>query len=259
MFNKNLLINQNLLLQYRYRIKFLVNKHIIMNILKVENKILELFFSNLVLRQIKTDYKLFGYRYFINSFEIKEWGSNHSKYFQKMICNRNNLLLSSDESFELDAINFYCGYTGRQINDVLRGMASFSGKEDLNDFIGQLDKTLNNFKTHENVIAIRRMPCEFLPNGLRKGGRIIEKGFLSTSLNLFYRADYDGDNSLLHNEALVLIEIPKGTNAAYIEEAIHIERQREEFELLLQRNLTFIVKKNIKIFSNRIVILKVIV
>jgi hypothetical protein len=228
-----------------------------MDLLKIENRIFEFVFAKLLARLIKKDFDPNRYRYFKNELGIKDWGITDSKYFQKKIHAKNNLMASESDLFELKAFDFYSGNVARQINNVLRRKISISGLEYLNEHIYQLENTLYKFKVRENIVTIRRMSCLFIDNRFDKGKKIVEKCFLSTSLNLSSRVDIDGDKTLLNNEALLIIKIPEGVHAAYIEEAIDENRQRKEYELLLQKDLTLHVELNLKIFSNRIILLHV--
>jgi len=224
-----------------------------MKFLKIENRIFEFIFSNIIKWYLISD----QYRYFLNEDKISSWAINDNEYFQKKILSLFEFRDSDEESSELKTFDLYCGTIGQDINNLLRGEAYNLKNEYLREFICELENSLNKFKVCENVISIRRMPSKFIDSRYRKGNTFIERGFLSTSMNLSYREDINAGRTLLKNEALLLIKIPKGTCAAYIEEAIPEYRQRKEYELLLQKYLAFYIEKNIKILSNRVIIMRV--
>jgi len=224
-----------------------------MKFLKIENRIFEFIFSNIIKWHLIYD----QYRYFLNENEINSWAIDDNKYFQEKLSSLFEYGNSDEEFSELRTFDLYCGTIGQDINNLLRGEVYNLKIEYLREFICELESSLNKFKVSENVISIRRMPSKFIDSRYRKGNTFIERGFLSTSMNLSYREDINAGSTLLENEALLLIKISKGTCAAYIEEAIPEHRQRKEYELLLQKDLAFYIEKNIKILSNRVIILRV--
>lgn len=115
-----------------------------------------------------------------------------------------------------------------------------------------LFKIINKFKTKFNVIGIRRLP-RFVFDKLKKGSIYKEKGFLGCSQKLDYRYKKEGGTHDLKNEALLILKIPRGTNAFYVESI----SQRKEFELIIQKGISIKIEKNIRIFNNRIIIGKI--
>lgn len=224
---------------------------------RFENRVFEFIFQKTLFTQINRSSGQNQYKFFRTENGIQEWGLEYSRYFQSL-SPVPSTLISDSFSFELEAIHQYSGFTGLQINDLLRGKSFTHKREYLEKFIYQIDDILNNFRLRDNLIAIRKMSSKYIDDKYKRGNIFIEKGFLSTSLNLSYRKNINGESAHLHKDAILLIKIPKGTKAAYIEEAISVSNQRKEYELLLQRNLSFFVERNIKILSNRIIVLRLI-
>ncbi|MGB0981716.1 MAG: ADP-ribosyltransferase [Winogradskyella sp.] len=116
--------------------------------------------------------------------------------------------------------------------------------------IKALSQSLSKFKIKDNLIVIRRFPKTQFNHKLKKGDSFLENGFLSTSINLFSRLDNESNYSPINNEILMLLKVPKETNACYIEKISN----KGEYELLIQKGKRIKVEKNIKILNNRIVI-----
>jgi hypothetical protein len=155
---------------------------------------------------------------------------------------------------------WYSGFTYLNINPYLRGFPVKCDATYATDRIKVMEEEINQFRLKENVIAIRRISNNFLNDyllnnkKLKKGTVLNDKAFLSTSLDLSFRKNPDGDNPSLDNQTLIILKVDKNTNAIYLE---HISK-REEFELLLPNNLDIIVEKKVRILNNRILLAKVI-
>jgi len=223
-----------------------------------KNKVFELFFKLKINSLIKKDFDPNEYKYFKNSKEIKKWGGKFNLYFEDKRKLKNSVLASEDDLQELELLDYYAGYGSEIINKYLRGIQQYLiDEKDIENKSTNLEKIIGKFNLTENLISIRLMPSKFINKDYKKGKIFIEKGFLSTSLNLTYRMDYQGSKIILKNQALLIIKIPKGTNAIYTEEVQPKSRQREEYELIIQKNQKIRIESNQKIFSNRIIVVSI--
>lgn len=146
------------------------------------------------------------------------------------------------------AVKLYTGFVGEKMNRYLRN--NNLEKPLYYEYLLLLSDLISNFYTSVSIIGLRRMPS-FVFDKLKKGDIYSEKGFLGCSIKLDVRYEESLNRSKpLQNEALLLLKIPKGTNAFYAE-AIS---KRKEFELIIQKGLNYRIEKNIKIFNNRIVV-----
>lgn len=215
----------------------------------IQNLIFEYRFKRVLTDLIKNDFDPNKYKYFATEQGIDEWASDYNAYFHQKIIAKNNLK-ANDDLKELETFSFYSGYTGEQINDLLRGKSYRLDYNILIEYVERIDKAISKFSLQENQVAIRRLSCNYLNSSLKKGSIFLDKGFLSTSLNLSYRLDNEGNVSPLCNEALIIIKIPKVTNSIYIKEI----SGRDEYELLLQRDTRLQIERNINVFNNRIIV-----
>ena len=190
---------------------------------------------------------------------IKKWGNSDSQYFQKMHKLASIRSANEQQTKELSSFDSYLGYESKHINNFLRTEKydSFYSEETLIKNALELKTYISKFQLKDNIIAIRRVPIEYIDERYSIGNRFIEKGFLSTSLNTAYRLDYDGVNKQLKKEALIIYMIPKETPAVYVEESLPKERQRKEYELLVQCGSHILVEEKFKILSNMIILLKI--
>lgn len=233
------------------------------NISIIESVIFELLFNYYLRRRIKKDYIPNNYTCFYTTDEISNWATKYVEYFktlekteleekyQQACC-----LRPSDTLYVIDDVyKWYSGNYFRNINALLRGTYKFKNFEDVNKKVKILENEINKFQLEENVIVIRRISNKFLESHLLNNKKLSEgvvlydKAFLSTSLYLYYRNGMEGGYSPLKNESIIIIKVPKNTNAVYLEPI----SERNEFELLLQKELRMIVEKKIKILSNYII------
>jgi hypothetical protein len=142
----------------------------------IQDRIFEYQFKKIILRLNEQDFKLYQYKYFIDESEISEWGRNHSIYFNSINKAKGYLEASESELSELEILDYYAGYVGERINDLLRGKP-FIFKDYLWKCIFELDKCLNKFIVAENVISIRRMPFKYVDNRYKQGNVFVEEGF----------------------------------------------------------------------------------
>lgn len=189
------------------------------------------------------------FKIFISSAGIDTWGQVFSDDLLDKEKKANNIW-SEEEEEDFSVFIKYAGWGSENINGLLRGNKRIFFPKLVEDQIAVLSKSLSNYKTEDNVIVIRRFPRIFLPKRLRKGDIIQEFGFLSTSLNLSYRLDNQSVYKPIDKEVLMLLKVPSGTEACYIESI----SKRKEYELLIQKGQRIKIEKNIRILSNRIVV-----
>jgi len=223
-------------------------------IIKIKNLLFEIYFLILIDNLIVNDFLPNNYRYFKGAKHINSWAVSFNKYFIDIKKRIKTQKGSDEDKAEIETYSFYAGYVARKMNDILRtGENNNYLPEYFQQHIDRLANSLNKFHLPENVVAIRRIKCKYFNENIKKGDNYKEKGFLSTSLNLFYRLDSESIFRLLDKEAIIILKIPKGTNACYIEEI----SKRREYELVLQKNTSMAIEKNIHIFGNRIIVAKV--
>ncbi len=222
--------------------------------INISNYFFELYFKKIIQKIIEED----NFLVLKDENEINEWGKYHSDYFKNAIALRNKLQLDENTKKELELIDWYCGHHSENINNYLRGKPIRYGISDkvIND-IELLDNLINKFTIKENIIVVRRMPNCFLADNYKINNEFIEKGFLSTSLNINYRLNKESDSEQLNNETILILKIPKLLNAVYVENAIPGKTERDEFELILQRGCLMKVKYRKKIFNNNIILIEV--
>lgn len=235
-----------------------------MSLYKVINlkfpQIFESAFSKFLNNQIKNDFAPNKYRFFEDFNAIKDWGDPYAEYFD----------LKKEESlrslpFQRDispyaVFEWYSGFTYLNINPYLRGFHVKCDAEYATDRIEVMEEEIHRFKLKENVVVIRRISNDFLKSyllnnkRLKKGTVLNDKAFLSTSLDLSYRKNVDGDYTPVNDETFIILKVDKGTSAIYLE---HISK-RKEFELLLPNDLDLVIEKKARILNNRILLVRVV-
>ncbi|OFX26986.1 MAG: hypothetical protein A2033_15945 [Bacteroidetes bacterium GWA2_31_9] len=233
------------------------------NINIIESKIFELLFNYYLKRNIKKDYIPNNYKYFSTPVEIQNWATKYFEYFKTLEKiefeerMQQAISLNPPERIFLieDLYKWYAGNFFRNINALLRGAYPYNNVDYVNKKAQILEQEINKFQLEDNVIVIRRISNKFLESYLLKDKKLTkgvvfsDKAFLSTSMYLYYRNYTEGSYKPLKYESLLIIKVPKKTNAIYLEPISN----REEYELLLPKNLTIVVEKKIKIFSNYII------
>ncbi|MFK7100960.1 ADP-ribosyltransferase [Flavobacterium oreochromis] len=230
-----------------------------MNLKKVCNKLGNYIFEFKVDKEINKlinfDFKPNNYKYFECIEKIEKWENNHSSYFQNLQKLIRNCTATKKQIFEIETFELYCGYYSKNINNHLRGITI---NEYYNSIILQLDDYISKFSSNENLIAVRRVPNKYIGKNFSKNKIFKENGFLSTSLNLNFRLDYDSIYKPLVNESLLIIKIPKGTKGVYLENIVPPKKQKKEYEFLIARNQTFKVIFNRRILNNRLLYLTIV-
>lgn len=213
----------------------------------VKNKIFEFLFQ-IHLKFLFKNFSENGFKYFLNHKDIEEWADTYNKYFSDMRLKMNRFEATIEMIYERESLEYYAGNKSIEINNFLRGEHVFFPEICIERIIS-LTKCLENFYLHENVIVLRRIRNENWNQCNKKGKTIIEPAFLSTSLDLNFRKDIHGNFSNFKNETILLLKVPMGTNACYIEPV----SKRSEFELLIQRGSRIKIEKTRKFLGNRIV------
>ena len=250
-----------------------MNRSIFKNLRKRVNLIIEKFTEKLFEHQykkyithlIEKDFRPNQYLFFKSTKEIDEQLSIYLKYSLEIEKEYNNSFFNNDrELLPYMTIKYYAGYFHEKINDYLRGVLSEFHKSLILDEIIKrteiLKKEVGRFQLESNFVVTRRVHNKFLKETYLKGQKlkknfiIEEPAFLSTSLDLFYRMDYQSNHSPLKKETILIIKIPKGINALYIEPI----SKRGEFELLLYPELRMKIEDKKTIFRNNIILAKIL-
>lgn len=224
-------------------------------------KLFEIVYAKIVARLISRLTKNQDFRVFNNSEQITNWSSNFINYFET-ICIDSKRPLFSEELTICDQFARYSGHSYHSINNSLR----------LNDFTNNtinlktakaLTQEIDSFSTRQYLLVSRRLDKLGMKdwlNGkkLRRGLILSEAAFVSTSLNLYSRYDFENtEEKFTHNNiTFLLIEVPIGTKAIYT--SAKVERPSNEYELLIQKGTNLLVRDVIKLFSNTIVTMKIV-
>ena len=221
-----------------------------LNIPKLKNKFFEYLFERILEWKIKFDYMPNNYVFFRNNDGINNWGQYFNDFFKLKKEQIGNLKSNKEEKYEIETYEYYSGRISELMNDILRGQSKILFPEQVEKRIEVLSQSLSKFRLKDNLVVIRRIPKNVFNHRLKKGDFFLDKGFLSTSVNLSYRLDNESNYRPINNEVLMVLKVPKETNACYIEQISN----RGEYELLIQKENRIKVEKNIKILNNRIVI-----
>lgn len=147
------------------------------------------------------------------------------------------------------AVRDYTGSDYGAINDKLRGVKSYPGENFTIDRVAAegnipvIDDFIANAKrTPDNMVVFRRASTQFTGgqlSKLRPGDEFIDKGFVSTTMNVKRMSTVKYDEWDIDDpEKLVpfAIALPKGSKAAYV---TSISKVPNEEEMLLPRNSKF--------------------
>ena len=227
---------------------------------KANNHIFERFFHFLLKRFIKNDCTPNDYTCFNTTNEITEWGKKYFLYFEKKE-NESKKISATEDYSPYKVFQWYAGYYFENVNGILRGTNEhriLMIKEYVLKHIQTINEELEGFKLEKNLIVFRRIPNSLFNDMCQKSKRVgkkidlRDKGFMSTSLNLNYRINKEGQVSDLRNETFMVIKVPKGVKAIYLEPV----SKREEYELLLESNLNITIERAYSLFGNKIVLAK---
>ena len=231
----------------------------------ISSKIFEYAYKKYINKLIKKDFTPNSFVCFDNINEISDWGYNYYEYSKKIEQEYNDDFFNYNRDFlPFMVIKYYTGYNHEWINDHLRNTKTKYFTEitlkHTTKRISVLKEELKKFKTKTNLVVVRRINNSFLKEVYLKGRKLKKNiilqdlGFLSTSINLFYRKDYQGNYSRLEDETIIIIKIPQGTNALYLEPI----SEKEEFELLLNHGAKMRIEDKITIFRNNIILTQIV-
>ena len=201
------------------------------------------------------------FKMFNNPTLMNKWGEADSKYFEKSrnIASMGYIYNESEEEKrrkkEIKHINLYCGYSDEVINNWLRNNNEFSYDRTIKD---SLDYLINSFIIKDDTIVVRRIYQALKVKDKKVGDVLVDKAFLSTSLNINYRLNYQSEEEKLNNEALCIIKVPKGTNGVYIQNALEEGKRKDEYEILFNRETQLEIEYKKRIFNNYLLVLKMI-
>ena len=201
------------------------------------------------------------FKMFNNPTLMDKWGEADSKYFEKSrnIASMGYIYNESEEEKrrkkEIKHINLYCGYSDEVINNWLRNNNEFSYDRTIKD---SLDYLINSFIIKDDTIVVRRIYQALKVKDKKVGDVFVDKAFISTSLNINYRLNYQSEEEKLNNEALCIIKVPKGTNGVYIQNALEEGKRRDEYEILFNRETQLEIEYKKRIFNNYLLVLKMI-
>ncbi len=202
------------------------------------------------------------FKMFNNPILMDKWGETDSKYFEKsrkiesMGYIYNESQEESRRKKELNDINLYCGFSDTNINNWLRDSNAHCYDKTIKD---SLDYLINSFIIKDDIIVIRRIYKASEVKNSKVGDILVDKAFLSTSLNINYRLNYQSEEEKLNNEALCIIKVPKGTNGVYIQNALEKGKRRDEYEILFNRETQLEIEYKKKIFNNYLLVLRMII
>lgn len=201
------------------------------------------------------------FKMFNNPTLMDKWGEADSKYFEKSrnIASMGYIYNESEEEKrrkkEIKHINLYCGYSDTAINNWLRDNSAFCFDKSIKD---SLDNIINSSIIKDDIIVVRRIYQALKVKDKRVGDVLVDKAFLSTSLNINYRLNYQSEEEKFNNEALCIIKVPKGTNGVYIQNALEKGKRRDEYEILFNRETQLEIEYKKRIFNNYLLVLKMI-
>lgn len=201
------------------------------------------------------------FKIFNNPTLMDKWGEADSNYFEKsrVIASKGYIPNETQEEKrrkkELRDIELYCGYSDNNINNWLRDNSAFCFDKSIKD---SLDNIINRFVINDNIIVVRRIYKASKIKNRKVGDILVDKAFLSTSLNINYRLNYQSEEEKLNNEALCIIKVPKGTKGVYIQNALEERKRRDEYEILFNRETQLEIEYKKRIFNNYLLVLKMI-
>ena len=244
------------------QVKNLIKKHIkfentnsVLN--NISNYLLEKCFQ-IKISQINAEGK---YKIFNNPIIMNKWGQEASLYFEESreICSmgyiHNESIEAKNRKEELEHIKLYCGFSDKNINNWLRNNSDTCYNKSIKN---SLDRLINRFEIKDNIIVVRRIYDKNKIKQLKVKDIFSDNAFLSTSLDINYRLNYNCEKRKLYKEAICIIKVPKGTNGVYIQNALEEDKRKNEYEVLFNRETLLKVEYKIKIFSNYLFVLKMI-
>lgn len=223
----------------------------------IANYFLEYYFRKET-SQIKKERK---FKIFNNPTLMDKWGEADSNYFEKsrVIASKGYIPNETQEEKrrkkELRDIGLYCGYSDNNINNWLRDNSAFCFDKSIKD---SLDNIINSSIIKDDIIVVRRIYQPLKVKNKKVGDLLVDKAFLSTSLNINYRLNYQSEEEKFNNEALCIIKVSKGTKGVYIQNALEEGKRRDEYEILFNRETQLEIEYKKRIFNNYLLVLKMI-
>lgn len=191
-------------------------------------------------------YEKKGFEIFKDESRITKWASNSENKLSQPICRKQPWI----ESLEENAFKWYCGYYAENINPLLRNPkypANDVVKSKVFELIPLIDNEITHRELGHKLIVVRWQetrwfePTFGIKLGKVKKNIIIEdKGYLSTSLNLYFKGKYDTEDRDLSQNIFFILEVPTGTKGIYLNEELN---NRNEYELLIARSSRIKVKE----------------
>lgn len=214
-------------------------------------KLIEYWVNN----QIKNDYEPNRFHYFKDTNKIENWGKFFDPYFKIIEQDEeNNQMYPKVKTTTQTSFKYYAGEYSRLINGYLRYPTHYDNadlvQEHINIINGEFEKNI----LHENIVVVRKIRNHFIPKNIKIGTIITDNAFLSTSLDLNYRKNYDGDLAPLNNETLIFIKVERNTQVIYLEPI----SKRDEYEMLLSPNVNLLVEKKYRILNNQILFTRIV-
>ena len=206
--------------------------------------------------KIKRDYSPNDFCYDLHQNDITNWKDKFYKYFKdKKIEYNNHGISMGKELLPHGVFSWYVGYFSNNINGYLR--QEDEKKEDnkvITDRIQVMLTELNReeFKLEKDIVVVREIQNRHFERKLKVGDKIVDKGFLSASLDLLFRKRDEMNQSVFNNTTLIFLKVYAGTSAMYLEPV----SQRNEFEILLPNSLEIEIEDIYWFLSNRIIFAK---
>jgi hypothetical protein len=222
---------------------------------RINNFVFEKVFSYCLNYWIEKYFTPNSYIYFKNVHDIYMWGKQYDSYYESIKKQYDDSWLSDRKFYPSEVLQYYAGYYNLKVNAFLRGTERWELvfiEDIVREHVNTLNKEICKNVLKESVVTVRRIPSYVFEKSEREccfKNSLIDKAFLSTSLNLFYRKDNEGRIKSLNNETLLVIMVKKGTRALYLEQISN----REEYELLLPSGVRINILNKIRVLNNRIV------
>lgn len=145
--------------------------------------------------------------------------------------------INDNKDHRILAIENYCGFVHEKINGYMRGLAKLGPFSDYLDTIQTLFSSSPLLPN--NTILYRALPLcviEKMQSEIKTNGFYVDRGYLSTSLNLNGISNIK-DYPHGKIECVLRLYVSKGVPALYIEDIKGSGMGRGELEVILPRNL----------------------
>lgn len=240
-------------------------KEVLRVIQNCEIKIFKKIYSRFLLKLTHKDFNPNNYIQVEDENQALNYFKEHLDYFRKIEDEYNyktKYSVKNEHCYTI--IKHYKGFNYIDINRFLRGEQLENNSEyNLNKIKIRIDvitKELRKFRLPFKLIVLRRVSNHFFNKTLLKGYKykngikFTDKGFLSTSLSTNINYVDSKTHDYCSGKSLMIIKVPKGISALYIEPV----DEKGELELLLERDLIMKTIKRIVFFSRRIYLIKIL-